>query len=342
MKNTRPSTIKDIANQLKLSPSTVSRALRGSPEINPKTRKLVMEVARQLNYSPNPIALSLKECHSRIIGVIVPEIANNFCSATIAGIEDICYNRGYHVVIFQSHEKYQREVTDTQLLASRRTDGLLITLSNETTCYEHLNSLIEGGIPVVMFDRVCKEINTHKVVVDDYEGALCATEHLIEQGYTRIAHLSTSPVLSITQQRLRGYSDALKRHHIPVRKEWIVHCDFETCEIENAVRSLFSAGDRPNAIFASVERLAIGCLKVFKDMHLKIPDEVALVAFSDNPLNAFLDPPLTAVRQPTFEIGQKSAELLIELIESKENVKQFKTIELKTRLDIRRSSCRRR
>lgn len=337
-----PVTIKDIARQLKLSPSTVSRALRDSPEINDETRKLVIEVAQQLGYSPNPIALSLKERRSRIIGVIVPEIANNFCSATIAGIEDIAYNKGYHVVIFQSHETLQREIADTQLLASRRIDGVVISLSNETDRYEHLHELMKNGMPMVLFDRVCDEIDTHKVVVDDYTGALQVTEHLIREGFTRIAHISTSPHLSITQRRLKGYRDALERHGIRPREDWVVHCDFDSGAVEQAVRALFASGEGPDAIFASVERLAIGCLKVLQELDLRIPDDVALAAFSDNPLNAYLNPPLTAVLQPTFEIGQRSAELLIELIEGKKPMEHYRTIELKTVLDIRASSQRRR
>src|ERR1700761_374268 len=168
-------TIKDIAQKLKLSVSTVSRALRDSNEIKPATRQIVRELASELRYSPNPIALSLKEKKSKIIGVIVPEIANNFCAATIAGIEDIAYSKGYHVIIFQSHEKFEREVINTQLLTSRRIEGLIISLSNETDSLAHIHDIMDKGIPVVMFDRVSDEISTHKVVVNDYYGAYKAT-----------------------------------------------------------------------------------------------------------------------------------------------------------------------
>ncbi|GAA4304700.1 LacI family DNA-binding transcriptional regulator [Compostibacter hankyongensis] len=331
-------TIKDIAQRLKLSPSTVSRALRGGTEIREETRRLIQEVAREMHYSPNPIALSLKEKKSKIIGVIVPEIANNFCSATIAGIEEVAYSRGYHVIIFQSHELYEREVTSIQLLTSRRIDGLILTISNETRNYDHLQALRGKGIPLVMFDRVCEEIKTHKVVVNDYQGAFDATCHLIREGFTRIAHVAIAPYLSITQNRLKGYEEALRSHHLPVKKNWIVHCDFDAMSIEKAVRQLFEGSERPDAIVASTERLAIGCIKVLREMKLRIPMDVALVGFSDNPLNKFMAPSLTAVQQPTFDIGQKSAELLIELIESKTPPKNYRTIEMKTTLDIQDSS----
>ena len=333
-------TIKDIAQQLKLSVSTVSRALRDSSEIKPATRQIVRELAAELRYSPNPIALSLKEKKSKIIGVIVPEIANNFCAATIAGIEDIAYSKGYHVIIFQSHERFEREVINTQLLMSRRVEGLIVSLSNETHSLTHIREIMEKGIPVVMFDRVSDEISTHKVVVNDYYGAYKATEHLIQEGYHRIAHLTISEFLSITQKRMNGYSDALKKYDLPVRNEWIVHCNFDFPEIERSIRKLFSGPDKPNAILASVERLAITCMSVLKEMNLRIPEDVALVGFSDNPINHLLAPSLTSIRQPTFDIGQQAAELLLNLIENKSGSPRFKTVQLETSLDIQASSQR--
>jgi len=333
-------TIKDIAQQLKLSVSTVSRALRDSSEIKPATRQIVRELAAELRYSPNPIALSLKEKKSKIIGVIVPEIANNFCAATIAGIEDIAYSKGYHVIIFQSHERFEREVINTQLLMSRRVEGLIVSLSNETHSLTHIREIMEKGIPVVMFDRVSDDISTHKVVVNDYYGAYKATEHLIQEGYHRIAHLTISEFLSITQKRMNGYSDALKKYDLPVRNEWIVHCNFDFPEIERSIRKLFSGPDKPNAILASVERLAITCMSVLKEMNLRIPEDVALVGFSDNPINHLLAPSLTSIRQPTFDIGQQAAELLLNLIENKSGSPRFKTVQLETSLDIQASSQR--
>jgi LacI family transcriptional regulator len=271
---------------------------------------------------------------------MVQEIANNYCSATIAGIEDYAYKMGYHVLISQSHEKYDVEVRNTQLLASRRIDGLIITLSNETRKVDHLKDLIEKGIPVVMFDRVCEQLKTHKVVVDDYQGAFDATTHLIKQGYTRIAHLTIANYLSITQHRLKGFTDALKAHNIEVKKDWIIHCDFNTQNVEKNIRSLFEQTNKPDAILSSVERLSIACLKVLRDMQLRIPCDVAIAGFSDNPLNSFLNPTLTSVSQPTFEIGQHAAQLLIEQIESKKMPEKFKTVELKTTIDIRGSSIK--
>ncbi|MEO6313477.1 MAG: LacI family DNA-binding transcriptional regulator [Chitinophagaceae bacterium] len=333
-------TIKDIAKRLKISPSTVSRALRGSTDISEETRQLVLSVAEELNYSPNPVALSLRDKKTKVIGVIVQEIAYNYCSAVISGIEDIAFKMGYNLLITQSHEKLDLEILHTRLLASRRIDGLLISISNESNQVDHLKEMVERGIPVVMFDRVSDGLNTHKVVVDDYKGAFDATCHLIEQGYKRIAHLTISKHLAITQNRLNGYLDALKAHKIPVRKEWIVYCDFDEANMKNEIIKLFRAKSRPNALFSSVERWSLVSVKTLNEMNINVPGDVALAGFSDSPLNRYLSPALTSVSQPTFSIGQNATELLIELIESKKPAEQYTTIRLKTTLDVQASSLK--
>jgi LacI family transcriptional regulator len=332
-------TIKDIAKELKLS---VSRALRGGSEIKKETREIVRELAAKLQYSPNPIALSLKEKRSKVIGVIVPEIANTFCSSTIAGIEEVAYKFGYHVTIFQTHETYDREVFNTQLVNSRRMDGLIMSLSNETNNYKHITDLTDKGVPVVMFDRVHDKIHTHKVVVDDTRGAFLATEHLVKEGYRKIAHVTISKNLSITKNRLKGFKNALTRHKVPVYTDWIKHCDFNPTSIDQAILSLFTGEDKPDAIMASVERVAVRCLVILKELNLRIPQDCALIGFSDNPLNSHLNPSLSSVSQPTFEIGKRSAELLIDLIESKSPPAEYKTVQLETILNIRDSSTRSR
>lgn len=335
-------TIKDIAKELKLSVSTVSRALRGGSEIKKETREIVRELAAKLQYSPNPIALSLKEKRSKVIGVIVPEIANTFCSSTIAGIEEVAYKSGYHVTIFQTHETYDREVFNTQLVNSRRMDGLIMSLSNETNNYKHITDLTDKGVPVVMFDRVHEKIHTHKVVVDDTRGAFLATEHLVKEGYRKIAHVTISKNLSITKNRLKGFKNALTKHKVPVYNDWIKHCDFNPADIDQAILSLFTGEEKPDAIMASVERVAVRCLVILKELNLRIPQDCALIGFSDNPLNNYLSPSLSSVSQPTLEIGKRSAELLIDLIESKSPPAEYKTVQLETILNIRDSSTRSR
>src|SRR5690349_21244427 len=196
-------TIKDIAKELGISTSTVSRALRDSYEISTETKKLVLECAERLDYRPNPIALSLKEKRSRSLGIVVCEIANTFFSQIINGIESIAYNRGYHVIISQSHESYEREVIDLQYLASRSIDGLLVSVSSETIDNRHFEAFLEKGLPIVFFDRAAENIKTHKVIVDNFQAAYEATIHLVRNGYRKIAHVTHSAHLSLAKERLR-------------------------------------------------------------------------------------------------------------------------------------------
>lgn len=335
-------TIKDIAKALGLSTSTVSRALRGSHEISPETKKLVIEYAEKLNYRPNPIALSLKERRSRSIGVVVCEIANNFFSQAINGIESIAYNRGYHVIISQSHESYEREVVNVEHLASRSVDGLLVSLSTETKLVEHFKRLHDKGFPIVFFDRVTDEIATHKVVVDNYKGAYDATQHLVDAGYTKIAHLASSAHLSITVERLNGYKAALRDNNMAVNESYIKYCNhggMNQAETEKAVSDLIHLKDRPDAIFCAGDRLTMGCLSSLKANGIKIPETMGLVGFTNSALVELLEPGLTSVQQPAFEMGQVATELLIKLIESKRPVTEFETVVLQTEIFKRESSA---
>ncbi len=335
-------TIKDIAKALNLSTSTVSRALRGSYEINPETKKLVIEYAEKHNYRPNPIALSLKENKSRSIGVIVPEIDNPFFSQVINGIDAIAYNRGYHVVIFQSHESYKRELINLEHLTSRRVDGLLISLSGETQSVEHLQELHQKGMPIVLFDRVSEEINTYKVVSDNFEGAFTATEHLIREGRRRIVQITASPFLSITKERVNGYIAALNKYGIPVDESLIRYCGYDLAAIEKMMEELFSGDTPPDGILTVSDRLALGCLAVLKRRKISIPEQIAMVGFTNLKAAYLLEPALTTVVQPSLEMGQRSAELLLDLIERKPSSipPNYQTFKLYSELIVRESSVR--
>jgi LacI family transcriptional regulator len=299
-------TIKDIARELNLSTSTVSRALRGSYEISPETKKLVLEYAEKINYRPNPIALSLKERRSRAIGVVMTEIANNFFSQAINGIESIAYNRGYHVIITQAHESRDREIVNVQHLASRSVDGLVVSVSSESENISHLKELHEKGLPIVFFDRITDEIETHKVTANNYLGAFHATEHLIYQGFKRIAHITSSAHLSITKERLRGYREALEKHNIPFNVSLVKYCNrggMIVEEVEVAVKEVFSSKPKPDALFAASDRITIVCLRVLKEARQKKYD-VGIIGFTNSNLGDLFHPTLSVVRQPAFEIGQ--------------------------------------
>jgi LacI family transcriptional regulator len=334
-------TIKDIAKALGLSTSTVSRALRDSYEISGETKKLVLEYAEKNNYHPNPIALSLKERRSRSIGVIVCEIANSFFSQTINGIESIAYNNGYNVIISQSRESADREMLNLQYLTSRSVDGLIISVSTETKDFSFFKELNDRGMPIVFFDRIVDHIDTHKVIVDNYKGAYEATTHLINSGYKRIATLSNPAVLSIAKERLAGYQAALTDNGIVADEELIKYCQHGGMiveEVEQAVDQLLHLPQRPDAILASADKLTTNCLRILKARGFSVPDDIGLIGFSNTDLTELLDPPLSVIRQPAFEMGEIATSLLLQLIESKRPVTDFETRVLTTELLIRGST----
>jgi LacI family transcriptional regulator len=334
-------TIKDIAKALGLSASTVSRALRGSYEISPETKQLVLEYAQKFNYQPNPIAKSLKESRSRAIGVIVPEIVNYFFSQAINGIDEAAYRRGYHVIVSQSHESFEREVEATQLLVSRRVDGLLVSLSSQTNRVDHFKALQEKGLPIVFFDRVSEEIDTCKVKADNFKGAYQATSHLIATGCRRIAHLTTAAWLSITKERLAGYRTALEENGLPFDEAYVKYFNFgnmNPSEADRVVTGLLGLAAPPDAIFSATDRLTSACLACLRNAGVRVPGDLAMVGFTNLTVAHLLDPALTCVTQPAFEMGQAATEMLIGLIESKQPVTQYETRVLETTLWMRASS----
>ena len=336
-------TIKDIAKALGLSTSTVSRALRDSYEISPETKQAVLEYARQINYRPNPIALSLKEKRSRSIGVVVSEIANSFFSQAINGIESIAYTKGYHVIITQSLESYEREVMNMQFLSSRSVDGCLISVSSETNDFSHLSDLYQRGLPIVCFDRVVEDIPCHKVTVDNVQGAYDATAHLIRNGFEKIAFVANAEVLSITRDRQAGYRKALEDHGLPFDPAYVQHClhgGMRLDEVESAVEGLLRLSVRPDAIFASSDKLTTNCMRYFKKQHVRIPDDVGVIGFSNLDLTDLMAPSLSVVRQPAYEMGRLAADMLIRVIESKKPETEFENRVLPAEILVRESSVK--
>jgi len=336
-------TIKDIARELGISTSTVSRALRDSYEISPETKTMVLECAERLHYTPNPIALSLKEKRSRSIAVLVCEIANSFFSQVINGIESIAYNKGYNVIISQSHESFQREVNDLQFLASRSIDGLIISVSSETEDMKHLKKLFDKGLPIVFFDRVTEEMNTHLVTVDNFNSAYKATVHLLENGYRRIACLTNSAHLSITRERIAGYKKALEDNSLPIEENLIKYCNhggIYFTETEKAMEELLNLPDQPDAFMGLSDKLTTGALRFLQKKGLRVPDDAGLIGFSNGEFTELLQPSLSIIKQPAFEMGQTATELLLGVIESKRPVKEFTKKVLKTELIVRDSTLR--
>ena len=336
-------TIKDIAKALKLSVSTVSKALRGSHEISQETKKNVLEYARANNYKPNPIAQSLKRGRSKSIGVIVCNIDNNFFSQAINGIESVARQKDYNVIITQSRESYEREIANSEHLSSRSVDGLIISLSAETHCVDHLAKLNAKGLPMVFFDRITDEIDTHKVIANNHRGAYEATRHLLQQGFRRIAHITSSRSLSITQERLEGYKAALQDAGLkpdPGLIKFVQHGGMIQEETSQALSQLLEMKGGPDAIFTASDRLSTTTLSLLRKMNIEVPRQIALVGFTNSISADIFYPSLTSVVQPALEMGQLATELLIQLIESKRPITSFQKKVLDTELKIRDSSQR--
>ncbi|MEZ4902815.1 MAG: LacI family DNA-binding transcriptional regulator [Spirosomataceae bacterium] len=333
-------TIKDIARQLQLSTSTVSRALRGSWEISEETKQRVLALAENLDYTPDPVALSLQNSHSNDIGVIVPDISNSFFSGVIAGIEDVAFENGYHVVIYQSHDDYEREVLNVKHIYNRRKDGLLVSLAANTRDFSHFKSLHDKGFPMVFFDRIYDEIDTHTVSVDDYEGAYQATEHLIKQGCEAIAHISGPINLLISRRRIEGYFAALSDYQITYNEAWVREAQYNFQSGFLATQQLLATTTGIDGIFAASDNIAIGCHAAISEAGLLMPQDIALIGFSDLPISSLVNPPLSTVEQPAFEMGCSAAELLISLIKNPTGQRTYMNKVMKTNLIARKSSLK--
>ena len=333
-----PATIKDLARELKLSPSTVSRALRDHPDISPKTKKRVVSLADKLDYHPDSIAQSLQTKKTKTIGVIVPEIKQPFFAAAINGIEELAYAAGYTIIVCQSNETADREVLVTRSLGSHRVAGLLVSLSRNTNNLDHFKVLQRRGVPIVFFDRVSNDIEASKVVVDDYKGAFDVVEHLIKSGYKRIAHLAGPKNLSISKFRLKGYMDALQQGNLSFNDSMVVYGGLDDTDGIVGFQKLLNLETLPDAIFAVNDPVATGAFVMIKEHGMKIPDDIALAGFSNTYMTSLLDPPLTTVEQPSYEIGKTAAQLLMEQINSNDENFVPKFIVLKTHLIVRGST----
>ncbi len=330
--------LKQLAKDLNLSISSVSKALRDSHEISEATKKKVLAKARELNYQVNPFASSLRKQKSKTIAVVIPEIANNFFGLAINGIEAIAQEKGYHVLIYLTHEDMQKEIAIMNLLQNGRVDGIMVSLSSQTDDTSHLEAIKENGIPLVFFDRVAENIDAPKITADDYNSGLRATEHLIENGCKRIAFLSISHNLSISNKRMNGYLEALKKHGFKQDNNLIIDCKNEDIKNKSLITKLLKRKNRPDGIFGTVEKLAISTYEVCEELNLNIPRDIKIISFSNLQTAALLNPSMTTITQPAYEIGYEAASVLFRLIEKKgPNIILEKTI-LKSTLIPRNST----
>jgi len=335
MKNYQ-ATIKDIARKLGISPSTVSRALKGHPDISEKTRLAVEELAKALKYKPNAIALSLRKSKSNIIGVVVPQIVHHFFSSIISGIEDLTSKNGYNIVICQSNESAEREIKNIQTLISSRVEGILISRTKETTEFSHYKSVIENNIPMVFFDRVCPDIITDRVIIDDSGASFTATECLIKSGCKRLAHFKGHENLLISRKRLEGFTKALNYYSLPVEQSLIVKAEnFDEGFAET--EKLINSNLIPDGIFTVNDMTALGAIFALKKYNIKVPEQVSVVGFTNEIISEYSEPSITTIEQHGYEMGYKAAELLLKRILN-ENENDFVTEFIPTKLILRNST----
>lgn len=308
---TAPITIKDIARILGVSPSTVSRALKDHPDISEETRNLVKTFAQKVNYRPNALALSLRSQKTKTLGLIIPEIVHHFFSSVISGMEDLAYGEGYHVMVCQSAENFHREVINTQALLDLRVDGLLVSVSKTTTDFTHLKNAMQNGTPIVFFDRICDQIDTDKIVIDDFEGARIATTHLIETGAQKILHLSASPHLLIGKSRYEGYCQALKDHRIGLEERLVLKCDTRE-DVFSLQKHILALAPEIDGVFAVNDSTAIAAMQVLQTSGYQIPSDIGVVGFGDGPNATISSPTLTTVEQKGYEMGREAVRLLIQ------------------------------
>lgn len=302
---------------------------------------MVRELAKKLGYQPNALALSLLYKKTNNIGIIVPEITSYFFSSIICGIQDVLDPDGQHAIISQSNESYETEIKGVETLLSSRVDGFLISSTFNTRDYSHFEKLRQNDIPLVVFDRDCEGLQVDKVLVDDYDGARQAVEHLISQGCKRIAHIAGPQNLSIAEHRKNGYIDTLRKHNLPIDPELIVQSQFFQMEdgIDPA-RRLLELENKPDAIFAVNDGIAIGTLSVLREKRIKVPEEIAVIGFDNDPFSSFSYPSLSTIDQPTYEMGMLAARILLKAIGSPQEQRELREEILKPELIVRDSSLR--
>jgi len=332
-------TIKDIARALNVSVATVSRALRNSEEIKKETKLAVLQMAKEMDYHPNLLASSLSSKKSKILGVVVPTINRQFWSNAISGIEKIAYHEGYKVMIFQSAESYKKEVEIVEILANSRVDGILMAYSQETVDFCHIQHVMDRGIPVLLFERVCEELQTSKVVTDNFGGAKQIVQHLVDRGYKNIAYLAGPLSLNVCKERYQGYQSALAENGLIASEDLLVEIpEFSYENAAQALMGLWKKETPPDALFCFADILAIGVLHAAREGGIKVPARLAIAGFGNDDIGKFVTPSITTMAQPSFEMGQTAARMLLEEINSEEETFVYQTETILPQLVVRESS----
>lgn len=337
MKNQKHTSLKDIARVLGVSIPTVSRALKDSPEISRELCAKAKELAKEMNYRPNPFALSLRKNAPRIIGVVVPDIVTHFFSSILNGIENMAVRNGYFVIITTSHESFENEKRNIENLVNMRVEGIIACLSQETTDYSHLTALKDINMPLILFDRVCLTDQFSTVVADGEQSAQIATQHLLDNGSKRVAFIGGANHLDIVKKRKHGYLEALRNNHIPIEKELVVCRKIDYDEGKIATETLLSLPNPPDAILAMNDTLAFAAIEVIKSHGLRIPQDIAIIGYTDEQHANYIEPKLSAISHQTYKMGETACQLLIEQTKGNKDIKQ---VMVPTQLQVRESSIK--
>lgn len=337
MKQNSPITMKDIARDLGVSVATVSRALKDSPRISEEKRKQIQEYAREHNFFPNVIAETLRKSRvqpNKVIGVIVPQFVHYYFSCILTGIEEEASRRGYRIMVAQSDERYEREVKICQSFYANKCCGIIVSMAKNTTKYDHFQKLIDMGIPLVFYDRICTGVNASRVVVDDYMGAFTAVTHLIDTGCRKIGYYGMPGSMEIGKNRYNGYRDALLKNGLQPNPEWMKECD-NRADAEVITPGILSQPDHPDAFFAVNDDTAIGILYSAKRMGFNVPDDISICGFTNGQRAVACDPMLTTVEQRGVMVGEEAANILIGQVEGSLPMDKIEKRVVGTRLIIR-------
>jgi LacI family transcriptional regulator len=336
----KKTTIYDIAEKLNLTAATVSRALNNNQKISEKTRKLVHETAAEMNYEQNTLARALKSGKSFNVGVIVPRMDSNFFASVIRGIEEELYPKGYHVIVCQTHDQENLEIENINSLLNAQVDGILMSISNAKTKNKVFNNLSQKHIPLIFFDRKKEIDGVSSVTIDDFSGAYEATKHLINQGCKRIAHLSNDRSLEIFKNRYLGYKQAIIDHGLEFDESLVIETRSKVDQGRKTTKLLLDMANRPDAIFSSSDFTALGAIQEIKEYGLRIPEDICIVGFSNEPFTRFMELSITSIDQSPIEMGRIAAQVFLEEVNNGKKIKSAKQVVLTPELIIRKSSLK--
>lgn len=338
MVNKKKTTIKDIANVLGITPSAVSKALNDHPRISDKTKMAVLQIAKNLDYQPNHLASALRKGKSNLVGVIIPKANSHFFSSIIEKIEDLLNEKGYNVIIAQSNESYEKECKSIDALLYTQVDGIIASMANETVKLDYYEKIKSKGIPLILFDRGENDLNVDYVGIDDYLSSQMAIEHLVSQGCKRIAHIAGFSHTRIYKNRIRGYRDALETFGLPIENSLIVESNLRIEDGRKIMKQLLELKERPDAIYAAGDYAALGALQVMQENNIDVPNDIALVGFSNEPFTSLVTPSISSIEQHSEQIGQIAAETLLKRIDTQNKNVSLNKLILQPELIIRASS----